>query len=167
MLGPESPGGKGLFYEIAQSVSEEFRESGKFPLDKGWINLQVEPILKAQGYRKEWFHLHPGLRWSHLTMLFAEPGFVLSMKVQALRPGKKDFGDVAKLVQVLGIKTLDQMEAKVDEYGEGWSFVGNKEKDDLKLAIAWAFPGETQYEGLRQQKLEQFRRIRHGNQSSG
>lgn len=162
MVGPNSPGGMSLFQEIADRVSKEFIESGRFNLLPGWINNQVEPILRAQGFKPSWFEAHPGLSWSHLTVLFGNPGLILSMKVQAMRLGKQDFKDMVKLVQHLNIRTLDNLEAEVDKYGAGWAFVAHEEWEDLKLMLAWAFPGETEYDRIRIDKIEEYRRIKRG-----
>lgn len=91
---------------------------------------------------------------SNLKLLFAKPGYMLSMKCQSLRVGKKDFSDIVNLLRVLGIRTLEGMEAEIDKYGNGWGFIGNDEYQLLKLCIAWAFPGQTAYDALRLRAIE-------------
>lgn len=141
-----------VFRQLAAEVAEELG------LDVNWINTQVKDIMSAQTFRRTNFEALPEFSWPNLKLLFAKPGYLLSMKCQAMRIGKRDFGDIVNLVRVLNIRTLDELHAELDKWGNGWEFIGNDEYPLLKLAIAWAFPGQTEYDYIRIRAIEQRNR---------
>jgi hypothetical protein len=150
-ISPADPETDELFHQLALEVARELR------IDKEWINLQVRDIMLTQNVKRTNFQAVPAYTFSNLKMLFAKPGYLLSMKCQVLRIGKKDFSDIVALVKLLAIKSIAEMQAEVEKYG-GWDFVGNDEVVWLKLAIAWAFPGQTPYENIRLKALEHRKR---------
>lgn len=148
VMSPADPDTTELFHRLAAEVAREHK------IDQDWINIQVKDIMHGQGFKRVNFEPVSPYTWSNLKLLFGKPGYLLSMKVQALRPGKQDFNDIVHLLRILRIKTLAGMQAEVEKYG-GWEFVGNDEFTRLKLTIAWAFPGETEYDNIRQWALKQ------------
>lgn len=147
ILSPSNEETTQLFHRLAREVA---KEQG---IDQGWINVEVKNIMAGQRFQRSYFETLPQYHWSNLNLLFAKPGYLLSMKCQALRKGRKDFGDVVRLIKLLGIRTLSELEISIEPYG-GWDFIGNDEFPLLKLCIAWAFPGQTEYDFIRLNALK-------------
>jgi hypothetical protein len=142
-----------VFHEVAAEVAAELN----IPAD--WMNLQVEHIMAEQLWSPSYFEKQPGFTFSNLKVMFAKPGYLLGMKCQVLRKGKKDFSDVVALIKFLNIRTMDELITEVEQYVDS-SFIGNDEVPLLKLAIAWAHPGVTQYEPIRQEALNRYKSVK-------
>lgn len=143
VLQPSDPDTTELFHELTAEVATELG------IEKLWINTQVKGIMAGQSFKLSYFEELPEYQWSNLKLLFAKPGYLLSMKCQSMRVGRRDFSDIVNLVKVLGIRSLEGLEAEINKYGNGWQFIGNDEYELLKLCIAWAFPRQTDYDEIR------------------
>lgn len=148
VLRPSDPETTELFHTLAAQVAKELG------IEKLWINTQVKDIMAGQTFQTSYFEELPEYHWPNLKLLFAKPGYLLSMKCQAMRVGKRDFSDIVNLLRVLGIRTLEDLESELSKYGNAWQFIGNDEFPYLKLCIAWAFPGKTEYDNVRLRALE-------------
>ncbi len=131
------PGTEELLLQFAAEIGN------KLAIEPDWINTQVKGIMLARPSSLKM----PGLSGSNLTVLFAKPSYLLSMKCQSMRV--KDLNDIATPIRFLNIQTQDELKDEIDRYGNGWAFIGNDEYQLLKLTIAWAFPGKTPYDGTR------------------
>jgi len=152
ILSPRDPQAENVLFAQAEKVRDQFKAEGVFNLPDNWINTQAGAIMRGQGYKRKDFDAVPGYDWSNLHLLFANPLYMLAIKCQSLREGKKDFNDIAALIKLLNIRTLPDLLDKI----EPWTppgFIGNEEYARLKLSIAWAFPGETAYEPILQAVL--------------
>jgi hypothetical protein len=158
VISPASEEARDLLFDLAREVAADFSAKGK-PVASDWINTQVHAIMRAQTYSRSDFEGRPGMRWSHLTLLFAKPEMLLAMKCQSLRPGRRDFSDAATLIRRCGIKTIEQLQRVIAPYID-WGFLDNEDTGNLKVAIAWAFPGQTEYEPIRQRMLDRYRKIK-------
>lgn len=154
LLQPSDPDTTEVFHQLATEVASELN------LPEGWINTQVKDIMHGQTFKRTNFEALPEYSWSNLKLLFAKPGYVLSMKCQAMRVGKKDFSDIVNLLRLLNIRSLEDLHAELDKWGRGWDFIGNDEFPALKLSIAWAFPGQTEYDYIRVRAEERRRQIK-------
>jgi len=159
VLSPDNQQATGLLQTLAAEVAEQFRDTGKFPLPDIWINTQVRPIMKDQGYKLSDFDPAPEYSWSNLKLMFAKPEKVLAMKCVALREGKKDFRDVQSLVQRLGIKSIEQLRDVITPYID-WNYLTESEIPLLKLTIACAFPGQTAYDASRLRAMKRYHQIK-------
>ncbi len=121
-------------------------------LPEQWINLQAASIVREQGFRQSDFVPKAGYMWSNLQLMFAKPECLLAMKLQAMRPRSSDLKDVEFLLRQLNIRSMSQVQDAIAKYFQ-LSDLGNDEVVPVKLAIATAFPGETEYEMLRLKAL--------------
>jgi hypothetical protein len=153
ILQPSDPETTKIFRRLAFEVSQELN------IDENWINTQVKDIMAGQTYKRTNFEALPEYGWSNLTLLFAKPGYLLSMKCQSMRQGKRDFADIVNLLKALGIRNLEDLHTELDKWGGAWDFIGNDEYTLLKLAIAWAFPGQTEYDQIRLNALEKRKQV--------
>lgn len=151
ILRPSDPTTTRIFHRLVLEVATEFG------IDPLWINTQVKDIMSGQGYQLSYFEELPQFQYGHIRLLFAKPTYVLAMKCQALRPGKRDFGDVVRLLRHLNIRTLEGLRDAIEPYGTAWEFIGNDEYELLELCIAWAFPRQTPYDHVR---LEYLARVK-------
>jgi hypothetical protein len=154
--GVVSVGSRELLDSLAEDVADKFKEEGR-SIPPDWINTQVREIMRGQNYSISYFEEVPGHTWSNLKILFAKPGYLLGMKCQAMRTGKKDFRDISSLIGILGIKTVEDLKSEIGEYVDT-NFIGNQEWAILKLCIAWAFPGQTEYEEYRSKAKQMYDR---------
>jgi hypothetical protein len=158
------PGDPKVFDQIVKEVSAEFTRTGVFDLPRDWMNRDVEPIMRSQGFKLSNFEEHPAYHWSHLTLMFGKPGYILSMKCMAMRTGKRDFRDIESLVRKLNIRSIGELQSAVEPY-MNWAYIGNDELNQLKIAIASAFPGETEHESHLQDALARYRKIKSEQQA--
>jgi ADP-ribose pyrophosphatase YjhB (NUDIX family) len=153
VLDPNTALNETIMLDAASEVSEELN------LAPDWINTQVKYILDDQNYSPADFDSPSEYQWSHLKLRLAKPGLLLAMKCQAMRKGRKDFHDIVVLIQKLSLRTVEDLVQEVKKYGNFGAF-RDSELVSLKLAIAWAFPGSTEYEYIRQNALERYRKVK-------
>jgi hypothetical protein len=105
--------------------------------------------MKSQTFQKSFFEAVPGLTWSNMTLLFAKAGYLLAMKCQSMRYGKQDYNDIVALIRHLGLRTFEQLQVQ--------KFIPRPvaSEEMVKICIAWAYPGQTEYDNLRIELLEQ------------
>lgn len=154
LLKPEDAQTDAIFEVSSYEVAEELG------LDPRWINTHVQHIMRDHGYQPQFFEDVPEYQWSHLKMRFAKPGFVLSLKCRSLRTGKNDFNDIVTLLRLLQITTLDGLQTEVTKYSNKPFQPKQKDMGRLMLAIAWAFPGKTEYDDIRVHALEAARKLK-------
>lgn len=148
-LAPADPDTIRLFERLKIEVA------GEKSLPEDWINLQASPIVYAQGFRHSDFVSKPGYLWSNLQLMFAKPECLLAMKCQAMRPGTRDMQDIVFLLRELGVHSLAQMQQVLEPHFDLGN-LGNDEVTPIKIAIASAFPGKTEYEPLRLRALSLY-----------
>jgi hypothetical protein len=155
-LYPKSNSNEVLLYRLRDEVTAEMEAEGK-TVNYDWINTAVRHIMDAQKWELSYFQPLPQFSYSNLKLMAGKPDYLLAMKCQAFRPERKDYRDIVTLLQKTDVKSLDDLEKITRRYFSLEEWLGNSEQQILKTLIALAWPGQTQYEDLRQRVIQQTR----------
>jgi hypothetical protein len=88
------------------------RVAQRVGLDSNWLNDGVKGFMSAQG------DFAPFLELEYLTVMLAEPSYLLAMKCMAMRLGaeSRDQDDVRFLLRLLDVQSVDQAVKLITKY---------------------------------------------------
>jgi hypothetical protein len=88
------------------------RVTAKLGLDPHWLNDGVKGFMSAQGNFAAFLEL------DHLSVMLAQPAYLLAMKCMAMRIGEEfhDEDDVRFLLRLLDVRSYDQMIGIITKY---------------------------------------------------
>ncbi len=101
-----------LFRPTAEVRRAAARVAVRAGLDEGWLNDGVKGFMSAQG------DFAPFLEMDHLSVMVAQPAYLLAMKCLAVRIGAEfhDEEDIRYLLRHLDVRSFDAATALIAKY---------------------------------------------------